>query len=131
MHLVLDKNQPLVQRVAAWLERMELPTAWAVPLVQEFEKGENLRLAKAIEEQLHLSKENHEAEHRGVDGLGQVTSQMASSLRMEIVRRMGEHALEDKRTLRRIEQDYGLKLQPTYQRKPTITVGEKAWSAVA
>jgi hypothetical protein len=131
MHLILEKNHQLVQRIAAWLAQMELPTAWAVPLVQEFEKGESLRLAKAIEEQLALSKENRDAEHRGVDGLGQVTSQVASSLRMEIVRRMGPQAMEDKKLLRRIEQDYGLQFKPNYQRKARVVMGSKTWSPAA
>lgn len=120
MFLVLDKNREKVQQIAAWLDELELPTAWAVYFVQRFERGEEMRLAKAIEDQLALSKENHEAEHRGVEGLGQVNRQIADTLREEIRRRMGEHTLDDPKIMRRIEREYGLCFKPSYKPKARV-----------
>lgn len=131
MHLVLERNRALVDKIAHWLEGMELPTAWAVQIVQDFEAGENLRLARAIEDQLSLSKENFNAQHTGVNGLGQVERSIADTLREEICRRMGEHALDDPRIMRRVEQDYGLCFKPSYKQKARMIVDRKVQTAAA
>jgi hypothetical protein len=122
VHLVLEKNRESVERIAAWLDTLDVPTplAWAVELVRRFEKGEELRLEKAIMDQLALSKDNFNAEHTGVEGLGQVNRSIADSLREEIRRRMGESALDDPQTMRKIEQEYGLRFKPTYKRKARV-----------
>lgn len=121
MHLITDKNHQTVAMMAAWLESLDLPPAWAVEMVRDFERGEALRLEKAIADQMAVSAENERAEHRGVECLGQVQVQMASSLRQEIHRRYADkHVLDDPRYLRRLEREHGFRFRPHYQRKARI-----------
>jgi hypothetical protein len=108
--------------MAHWLETLELPPEWAVPMVQDFERGEALRLEKAIRDQMKVSMDNARAEHRGVECLGQVEVQMASSLRQEIFRRYRDKGvMEDREYLAKLERDHGFRFKPNYQRKVRIT----------
>jgi hypothetical protein len=121
MHLVTDKNRRVVELMAHWLETLDLPPQWAVAMVQDFERGEALRLEKAIRDQMKVSVENARAEHRGVEGLGQVEVQMASSLRQEIHRRYADKGvLEDRDYLAKLEREHGFRFRPNYQRKARI-----------
>lgn len=118
MHLITDKNHQMVAMMAAWLEGLDLPTHWAVEMVRDFERGEALRLQKAIADQMAVSASNAAAEHRGVECLGQVQVQMASSLRQEIHRRYADkHVMDDPKYLAKLERDHGFRFQPKYQRK--------------
>lgn len=121
MHLVTDRNHQLVHLMAAWLEELDLPPEWALPMVQDFERGEALRLEKAIREQMQVSAANVNAEHTSVEGLGQVDMQMARSLRMEIHRRYADkNVLQDKAYLKKLESEYGFQFKPNYKRKARI-----------
>jgi hypothetical protein len=123
MHIIADKNHAVVEQMAAWLESMDLPPQWAVAMVQDFERGEALRLEKAIRDQWAVSATNDQAEHRGVECLGQVELQMASSLRSEIYRRYADKGvLDDPRYLKKLEQDHGFRFKPRYQRKAQVVV---------
>lgn len=125
MHLVTARNHQLVQQIAAWLEDLELPPEWAVPMVQDFERGEALKLARAVEDQIAVSRSNAAAAHHSVDGLGQVEMQMASRLRIEIARRYKDkHVLQDKKYLKKLEAEHGFQLQPAYRGKTRITVNK-------
>jgi hypothetical protein len=123
MHIVTDRNHALVQQMAEWLVSLDLPPEWAVAMVQDFERGEALRLEKAIRDQWAVSVDNEQAEHRGVDGLGQAQVQMASSLRQEIQRRYKDkHVIDDLNYLKKLERDHGFRFKPRYERKAQITV---------
>lgn len=121
MHLITDKNHQTVQMMASWLESLDLPPEWALEMVLDFERGEALRLSKAIREQMAVSIQNAQAAHRGVDGLGQAEIEMASSLRQEIYRRYRDkEVLSDPKYLKKLEDEYGLQFKPNYQRKARI-----------
>lgn len=123
MHLITDKNHEKVQMMMDWLVSLDLPPEWAVPMVQDFERGEALRLSKAIEDQWAVSAANERAAHHSVECLGQVQMQMASSLRQEIHRRYGDkQVLKDPKYLKKLEQEHGFRFQPAYARKAQIVV---------
>lgn len=123
MRIITDQNHAAVEEMAAWLDSQGLPPQWAVAMVRDFERGEALRLEKAIRDQWAVSDANARAEHRGVDGVGQAQVQMAQSLKVEIQRRYKDkHVLDDPDYLKKLERDHGFKFQPTYQRKAQITV---------
>lgn len=125
MHLITDKNHRHVQLMAAWLEELDLPPQWAVEMVHDFERGEALRLEKAIKDQWAVSDANARAQHRSVECLGQVELQMASSLKAEIQRRYADkHVLEDPKYLKKLENEYGFRFKPEYQRKASVIVNK-------
>ena len=122
MHIIADKNRQLVDQMATWLEELDLPPSWAVAMVQDFERGEALRLQQAMADQFRVSASNFSAAHRSVDGLGQVEMQMASSLRAEIQRRYKDkHVLDDPKYLKKLEREHGFHFKPHYRQKARIT----------
>ncbi len=134
MHLITDRNHQMVQRVAAFLEEGGLPPEWAVKFVRDCERGEAGRLTKAVNDQMELSALNAKAQHRGVDGLGQVQSAMAPSLAAEIRRRYADrHVIDDPKYMRKLEREYGFQFKPNYQRKARVVhpglKGFRKWHA--
>lgn len=121
MYLITAKNHQLVQRVAAWLEEGGLPPEWAVDFVRDCEECNAGRLSKAVEKQIELSGANARAEHRGVEGLGQVQRSIAPELAAEFQRRYaGKHVTEDAKYMKRLEREYGFQFKPNYRRKARI-----------
>lgn len=114
MHLVTQSDPPPEHLVESF------GPAIAAKLWDDFKRGNNLRLAKAIREQQEVGKENAAVAHRSVDGMGQVMCRMSQSLKYAIIELYGHDALEDRDFMRKLDSDNHLGLKPAYERKAAI-----------
>lgn len=115
MHLVTTHDGPTDELVEFVGSRDLAQRLW-----EDYKAGRNLRLEKALRQQAQVARENAQAQHRGVDGLGQVDRRMAQSLRYELIRIYGQDALRDPAFMRKLDADNSLGLKPTYQPKSQI-----------
>jgi hypothetical protein len=116
MHLQIQKNNETLEELTELLGPSLAKRAYA-----DFERGNNLRLAKALSEQAAVGRSNANASHRGVDGIGQVGARMATSLQHELRRLYGQDALQDEAFIDRLNRDNpNFNFKPAYQRKTRI-----------
>ena len=80
------------------------------------------RFRRAMADQAVVSKQNAEAAHRGVDGVGQVEMRVAQSFQHEVLLPIyGTDGMKDQAAMKRLVKDNpGINFKPTYERKAQI-----------
>jgi len=116
MHLALENRDEVMDEMVDLLGPSTAKRVYA-----DFERGNNLRLAAALRDQARVSRANQEAEHIGVDCIGQVRRRIATSLESELRRLYGQDALKDDAFMDRLQRDNpNFNFKPAYKRKARI-----------
>lgn len=119
MHLVLDRNRALVDEL---MENFSLSKATAERCVLDWQEGRNLRLKEIYNEQLMVGAQNAREQHRSVDGLGQCTQRLSARFEDALIQLYGAESIKDPKWMRKLDREWGLGMQPHYDKKARIIV---------
>ena len=78
------------------------------------------RLKRALSDQATVAKQNANAKHHSVEGIGQVMRRMAPTLRAELTPLYGHDFIHDDKFMDRLDKDNNFNFKPSYEGKTTI-----------